>query len=68
MVNCFISFKRERKNWHCQDGHAQSYQDKSAARLCCWVAAWVAYMLCTFYLVKNHKIAYNSATIEAREK
>ncbi len=25
-------------------------------------------MLCNFYLVKNHKIADNSATTEAREK
>jgi hypothetical protein len=25
-------------------------------------------MFCNFYLVKNHKLAYNSATTEAREK
>jgi hypothetical protein len=25
-------------------------------------------MFCNFYIVKNHKIANNSATIEAREK
>ncbi len=31
-------------------------------------AALVPYMFCNFYLVKNHKIAYNSATTEAIEK
>jgi hypothetical protein len=25
-------------------------------------------MFCNFYLAKSHKIAYNSATTEAREK
>jgi hypothetical protein len=32
------------------------------------VAACVSDMFCNFYLVKNHKIANNSATPEAREK
>jgi hypothetical protein len=32
------------------------------------VAALVSDVFCNFYLVKNHKIANNSATTEAREK
>jgi hypothetical protein len=32
------------------------------------VAALIPNMLCNFYLVKNHKTANNSATIEAKEK
>ncbi len=32
------------------------------------MAALVTAMLCDFYLVKNNKIAQNSATTEAREK
>jgi hypothetical protein len=32
------------------------------------MAAWVPDMFCNFYLVKNHKIANNSRTTEAREK
>jgi hypothetical protein len=32
------------------------------------VAALLTAMLCNFYLVKNNKIADNSATTEAREK
>jgi hypothetical protein len=32
------------------------------------VAALVPAMFCNFYLVKNHKIADNAATTEAREK
>ena len=40
----------------------------SAASFCHQVAALVPDMVCNFYLVKNHKIANNSATIEAREK
>jgi hypothetical protein len=32
------------------------------------VAALVPAMFCNFYLVKNHKIADNSATTQAREK
>jgi hypothetical protein len=35
---------------------------------CHQVAALVPDMFCNFYLVKNHKIANNSATTEAREK
>ncbi len=41
---------------------------KSAASFCHQVAALASDMLCDFYLVKNHKIANNSATTEAREK
>jgi hypothetical protein len=41
---------------------------KSAANFCHQVALLVSDMLCNFYLVKNHKIANNSATTEAREK
>ncbi len=40
----------------------------SAASFCHHVAALVSGMLCNFYVVKNHKIANNSATTEAREK
>ncbi len=43
-------------------------QDKSAARFCHQVAAWGPDMFSNFYLVKSHKIAYNSATTEDREK
>jgi hypothetical protein len=43
-------------------------EGKSAASFCCQVAALVPDMFCNFYLVKNHKIANNSATTEAREK
>ena len=43
-------------------------QNNSAASFCCQVAAWVPDMFCYFYLVKNHKVATNSATIIAREK
>jgi len=43
-------------------------QDKSAARFCHQVAAWVQDMFCSFYVVKSHKIAYNSVTTEALEK
>jgi hypothetical protein len=34
----------------------------------CQVAAFFPEMFCKFYLVKDHKIANNSATTEAREK
>ncbi len=40
----------------------------SAARFCHQVAAWVTDMFHNFYLVKNHIIANNPATIKAREK
>jgi len=43
-------------------------EGKSATSFCCQVAALVLDMFCNFYLVKNHKIANNSATTEAREK
>jgi hypothetical protein len=43
-------------------------EGKSAAGFCRQVAASVPAMFGNFYLVKNHKIAYNSATIEVREK
>jgi hypothetical protein len=42
-------------------------EGKSAASFWRQVAAWVRDMFHNFYLVKNHKIAYNSATTEARE-
>jgi hypothetical protein len=32
------------------------------------MAAWVSDMFCNFYLLKNNKIAKNSATAKAREK
>jgi hypothetical protein len=42
-------------------------EDKSAANFYCWVAAWFPDLFCNFYLVKNHKHVYNSATTEARK-
>jgi hypothetical protein len=45
-----------------------SVQDKSAARFCRQVAAWVTDMFCNFYFVKSHKIANDLATTEAVEK
>jgi hypothetical protein len=47
---------------------AGTNQDKSAARFCHQVAAWVPDMFSIFHLVKSHKIANNSATAKAREK
>jgi hypothetical protein len=41
---------------------------KSAASLCCQVAAWVPDMFRNFYIGKNHKIAKNSTATKAREK
>jgi hypothetical protein len=41
---------------------------KSAASFCRQVAAFVPDMFCNIYLAKNHKIANNLATTEAREK
>jgi hypothetical protein len=41
-------------------------EEKSAASFCCQEAALVPDMFCNFYFVKNHKIANNSATTEAR--
>jgi hypothetical protein len=43
-------------------------EGKSAASLFGQVAASVLDMFSNVYLVKNHKIANNSATTEAREK
>jgi hypothetical protein len=40
----------------------------SAASFCRQVAALVPNMFCYFYVMKNHKIANNSTTTEAREK
>ncbi len=42
------------------------YYDKSAASLYRKVAAWVLDIFCNFYLVKNHKIANDSTTAQAR--
>jgi hypothetical protein len=42
-------------------------EEKSAASFCCQEAALDPDMFCDFYIVKNHKIANNSATTEARE-
>jgi len=43
-------------------------EGESTAIFYCQVAAWVPDMFCNFCLVKNHKIANNSATAEARDK
>jgi hypothetical protein len=43
-------------------------EGKSVASFCRQVAASVPDMFCNFYLVKNHKIANNSATTAATEK
>jgi hypothetical protein len=43
-------------------------EEKSAASFCCQVAAWIPDMFCNLNLVKNHEIANNSASTEAREK
>jgi hypothetical protein len=40
----------------------------SAASFCRQEAALVPDMFCNFYLVKNHKIANNSATTELEKK
>ncbi len=45
-----------------------SNEGKSAASFCRQVAALVPVKFCNFYFVKNHKIANNPATTEAREK
>ncbi len=44
----------------------ESNQDKSAARFCCQVVAWVPDMFCNLNLVKSQKIVDNSPTTEAR--
>jgi hypothetical protein len=38
------------------------YQDKSAASFCRQVTTWAPDMFCNSFLVKNHKIANNSAS------
>jgi hypothetical protein len=43
-------------------------EGKSTASFCHQVAVWFPDMFCYFYLVKDHKIAKNSATTKAREK
>jgi len=43
-------------------------QEKSAARFCRQVAAWVPDMFSNCYLARNHKTANNSTTAEAIEK
>ncbi len=48
--------------------HNRPNEGLSAASFCHQVAALVPDMFCKFHLVKNHKIANNSATTEAREK
>ncbi len=40
---------------------------KLTASFCRQVAVFLPAMFCNFYLVKNHKIAYNLATTEARK-
>jgi hypothetical protein len=42
-------------------------EGESASNFCCQVVDLVPDMFCNFYSVKNHKIANNSATTEARE-
>jgi len=42
--------------------------EKSAASFCHQFAVLVPRRFCHFYLVKNHQIADNSATAEAKEK
>jgi hypothetical protein len=43
-------------------------EEISAASFCHQVAALVPAMFCNFPLVKNYKIAHNSATTKAKEK
>jgi hypothetical protein len=44
-------------------------EGKSPASYCHQVAAWVPDIFCSFYFMKNHKIANkNSTTTNAREK
>jgi hypothetical protein len=45
-----------------------SNEGKLTASFCRQVAVFLPAMFCNFYLVKNHKIAYNLATTEARKK
>jgi hypothetical protein len=48
--------------------YSEVIEGKSAASFCRQVAALVRDMFCNFYLVKNHKLAYNSAATEAKRK
>ncbi len=43
------------------------HKDKSGASFCCKMTALVTYIFCKFHILKNHKIAKNSTTTEARE-
>jgi hypothetical protein len=49
-------------------GFASANEGKSAASYCQQVAALVPDMFCNFYIVKNHKMAKNSTTANARQK
>jgi len=49
-------------------GFASTNEGKSAASFCQQVAALVPDMFCNLHLVKNPKMAKNSATANAREK
>jgi hypothetical protein len=55
---------------HYQNVHSSLWdfnEGISAASFCHKAAALVPDIFCNFYFVKNHKIANNSATTEARE-
>ncbi len=43
-------------------------EGKSLASFCHRVAAWFPDVIYNFYLVKNHKIAKNSTSPQARQK
>jgi hypothetical protein len=43
------------------------HQDKTAASLCCQVAALILNMLCNYYIVITCKIAKNSTTTKDGE-
>jgi len=61
--------KVTKNTWHCfllLDG--SDNEGISAASFCCQVATLVQDIFYNFYIVKNHKIAKNSATTEDREK
>ncbi len=45
-----------------------SVQDKSAARFCCGVAAWVRDMFCNFYFVKSYKIEITQQMLKLEKK
>ncbi len=56
-----------RQWWSTRDWLAAN-QDKSAGTVCHYMAAWVSYIFCNFYLVKGHLIANDSSTTESRGK